>query len=201
MFVPFGKHSGVADVDAGLPAELCSESDRVEERPGKGLVDEIGLVEDVVAVGLVVVGRAVEGQSVRIDRAGERAVAGIDVLIELLVVGIVRAVFHRQPVAEIVVDEPHQCVHVGHRHIQIRAAVERGQVAVRGERRGRVELVDPVTLVACEGLPRSAVRVVVEILVAESDLGAVVRPVRQGRIDAPALEPAVIAGMCRFSRT
>jgi hypothetical protein len=42
----------------------------VEQRTGEGLVDEIGVVEGVVAIGLVVVGRAVEGESDRIDRAG-----------------------------------------------------------------------------------------------------------------------------------
>ena len=184
------KQPGIADVDASLPPELCSETDRVEQRPGKGLVDEIGVVEGVVAIGLVVVGRAVEGESDRIDRASQRAVAGIDVLIELLVVGKVRAVFHRQPVSEIVVDEPHQGVHIGLRQIQIRAAVERGQVAVRGERRGRVETGRSRHARRQRGIATIGRALVMEIFVAQSDLGAVVRPERHGRIDAPALEPA-----------
>ena len=81
------EYAGIADVDAGLTAEFGSESDRVEDRAGHGLVGEIGLVEDVVAVGRVLVGAEVDGGIGRIDRAGERTVGRIDVLVEFLVVG------------------------------------------------------------------------------------------------------------------
>src|SRR6516165_4651357 len=54
------KNTGVTDIDAALPAKLRAEADRVEQRPGEGLVGEVGLVEDVVAIGLVLVGRKVE---------------------------------------------------------------------------------------------------------------------------------------------
>src|SRR5262249_22869958 len=55
-----GKYPGVAHVDAGLPAELRSEADRVEHRPGEAFVDEVGIVERVLAIGHVIVGGAIE---------------------------------------------------------------------------------------------------------------------------------------------
>ena len=55
-----GKNSGVADIDAGLPTKLRSETDRMKQRPGVAFIDEIGVVEGIGAVGGVVVGRAVE---------------------------------------------------------------------------------------------------------------------------------------------
>ena len=60
MFVPVREDAGVAVVDAGLPAELGAERQACGTSVRCGLVDEIGLVEEVVAVGLVIVGRAVE---------------------------------------------------------------------------------------------------------------------------------------------
>ena len=69
------EYAGIADIDAGLTAEFGSEADRVEDRARRGLVGEIGLVEDVVAVGRVLVGAEVDGGIGRVDRAAERTVA------------------------------------------------------------------------------------------------------------------------------
>ena len=51
--------AGVAHVDAGLLAEFGAEADRVQRRTGRGLVGEIGLVEQVLAVGRMLVGREI----------------------------------------------------------------------------------------------------------------------------------------------
>jgi hypothetical protein len=66
----------------------------VEKRPGKGLVDEVRVVKGVVAIGLVVVGCAVKGESDWINRASQRAVTG---MIELLVIGKVGTIRGHQP--------------------------------------------------------------------------------------------------------
>ena len=50
-----GQKSGVADIDAGLPAEFGAEANGMKRRTGVGLVDKIGLVEGVIAVGPVLV--------------------------------------------------------------------------------------------------------------------------------------------------
>ena len=134
-----GKYSGVAHVDAGLPAEFRSEGDRVKHRPCEALVEEVGIVEGVLAIGHVIVGGAIEQGIGRIDRPRQRAVAGIDVLIEFLEVGQIRPVLRRQSVFEIVVDEDHRGVHGGPRNVERGAAVVRGQVAVRSERKRRIE--------------------------------------------------------------
>ena len=52
--------AGVADVDAGLAAELGAEAHGVRDRTGPALVDEVGLVEDVVAVGGVLIGAEID---------------------------------------------------------------------------------------------------------------------------------------------
>src|SRR5262245_1129611 len=66
---PVRKHPGSAERNASLRAELRSEADRIKNRPRKHLVDEVGVVEDVVAVGRVVIGGAVEGEINGVDRA------------------------------------------------------------------------------------------------------------------------------------
>src|SRR5262245_66635117 len=98
---------GVANIDTTLLTELGSEGNSVKNSAGRGLVDEIRLIEDVVAIGRVVIGGAVEGGFGDIDCTREWAIAGIDVLIEFLVVGDDRAVPHRQPVTEIMIDDGH----------------------------------------------------------------------------------------------
>src|SRR5258708_4839906 len=127
------KDPGVAKVDAGLMAELGAEPERVEQRPGGSFVDEVGLVEDVLPVGLVVVGRQIEVSGRGIYRASWK-----DVLIELLIVGDERAVLDRQAVLEVVLDEGHSGIYVGERPVQRRAAEELGQIAARRERRRRI---------------------------------------------------------------
>ena len=98
------EYAGIADIDAGLTAEFGSEADRVEDRARRGLVGKIGLVEDVVAVGRVLIGAEVDGGIGRVDRAAERTVGRIDVLIEFLVVGGVSAVPDGQAVFEIMIE-------------------------------------------------------------------------------------------------
>src|SRR5262249_13020940 len=124
-----GKYSSVADIDAGLSAEFGAEADRVKYGPSEAFVDEVGIVEGVLEIGHVIVGGAIEQGIGRIDRPRQRAVAGIDVLIEFLEVGKIGAVLRRQSVFEIVVDEDHHGVHGGLRTVETGAAVERGQVA------------------------------------------------------------------------
>src|SRR5436190_11460739 len=77
---------GVASIDAGLPAQLRSEADRVEDRPGVSFVEKIGIVEGIGAVGRVVVCGSVEGSVGRVYCPRERSVARINVLIELFVI-------------------------------------------------------------------------------------------------------------------
>jgi len=133
-----GEYSGVADIDAGLPAEFRSEADRVKQRPRIDFIDEVGVVEGILAVRHVIVGGAIERGIGRIDRPRQRAVAGIDVLIELLEVGKIGPVLRRQSVFEIVVDKGHHGVHGGLRAVEIGAAVVRGQVTGGSERKGRI---------------------------------------------------------------
>jgi hypothetical protein len=70
-----------------LQAELRAEADRMQDRPGRDFVDEVGLVERIVAVGRVLVRGTIESRTRGVDGSRQRAVAGIDVLVELLVVG------------------------------------------------------------------------------------------------------------------
>ena len=77
------KDPGVADIDAGLPAEFGSERNRMKHRPGGSFVDEVGLVEDIVAVGRMVISREIERGVGGIYRSRQWAVTGIDVLIKL----------------------------------------------------------------------------------------------------------------------
>ena len=139
VLVPLGNIPVLRTIDAGLPAKLRSEADRVKQRPREAFVDEVGIVEDVLAIRHVIVGGAIERGIGRIDRARQRAVAGIDVLIEFLEVGEIRPVLRRQSVFEIVVDEGHRGLHRGPRNVEIGAAEERGQVAIGGKRKRRIE--------------------------------------------------------------
>src|SRR6476661_1110356 len=75
---------GVAHGDAGLPAEFSSKSDRVIERPSEHLVEKVGLVEEVLAVRRVVVGRAIECRAARVHRTGQGPVTGINVLVKFI---------------------------------------------------------------------------------------------------------------------
>ncbi|MEI9924709.1 MAG: hypothetical protein WDN50_15315 [Bradyrhizobium sp.] len=52
--------AGVAVVDTGLTAKLRAEANGMQRRPGIGLVDEIGLVEGVVAIGPVLIGAEID---------------------------------------------------------------------------------------------------------------------------------------------
>ena len=110
---PVRKDAGVADVNPGLPAKLHSERNRVEHRTGESFVDEVGLVEKIVAVGRMVISREIERGVGRIHRSRQGAVTGIDVLIKFLVVGEHRRVLHRQSISEIVFDKSHRLLHVG----------------------------------------------------------------------------------------
>ena len=86
----------------------------------------------------MVVCREIERRVVRIYGAGQRAVARIDVLIELLVVGEERAVLDGQSILEVVLDEAHDGMDVGVRDVQGGAAEERRDVAARRERGRRI---------------------------------------------------------------
>jgi hypothetical protein len=57
---PVRKNPCVADINAGLPAEFGSERNRVKCRPGGYFVDEVGLIEDIIAVGRVVISREIK---------------------------------------------------------------------------------------------------------------------------------------------
>src|SRR5262249_9869112 len=128
-----GEYTGIADIDAGLASELGAETDGVKEPAEWRLVDEVGLVEDVVAIGDVVVGAEIEKRVGGIDTAVERAVGRIDVLIILLVVGGDGAIPYREPVAEVVVDDGHSGLHRGNGLVQGRTAKEDRVVTVRSE--------------------------------------------------------------------
>jgi hypothetical protein len=185
------EYPGVADVDALLPAELRSEADGVKDRSGEALVDEVGIVERIVAVGRVIVGRAIERRIGGVHRSRQRAIAGIDVLVEFLEAGIVAPVSHRQSIAEVVVEEAHHGLHGGLRAIQCRAAEERGEVAIGSKRSRRIEtrrcrrdVAQPLRRVAAIGDAA-----VVEILVAQPHLGVRAHLVGERRIDPVAIEP------------
>ena len=80
-------------------------------------VDEVGLIDEVLAVGFVVIGRVVECRIGGVHRASQRPVTGVDVLVEFLVVGKERPVLHGQSAAEVVLDKGHQGLHVGARDV------------------------------------------------------------------------------------
>src|SRR4030095_14012241 len=81
------KYAGSPKRNSGLPAEFRPKRNGMEHWAGGAFVDEIGLVEEVVAIGRVVVGRAIECGIGKIHRACQWAIARIDVLIELQVFG------------------------------------------------------------------------------------------------------------------
>jgi hypothetical protein len=68
--------AGVADIDAGLPAEFGPEANRVKKRTGEGLVGEISLVEDVVAIGCVLISAEIVEGVGGVYRPGQRAAGG-----------------------------------------------------------------------------------------------------------------------------
>src|SRR5581483_2689268 len=84
-------------------------------------------------------GREIEEAVGGIDGAGERAVARVHILIELLVVGRDGAVPDRQAVIEIMLDDGHAGLYGGDGLIEARAAEEGGEIAVRRKRRRRIE--------------------------------------------------------------
>ena len=89
------KDAVVAQRQAGLAAEFGAEGDGVPHRAGRGLVDEVGLVERVLARRVVLIGVQRKRCLIRRYRAaterGRRAgAAGIDVLVAAVVVGIDR---------------------------------------------------------------------------------------------------------------
>ncbi len=115
-------------------------------------------------------------------------------MIELLVVGEHRAVFDRQAVLKVVVDDGHHSVDVSACPVQVGAAIERSQIATRSKRccgiepcRRRRCCTSRLRRIAPVGGPQ-----VVKIFVAQPDLGGVVRLVRHRRIDAVAFQKVVI---------
>ncbi len=181
---------GVAHIDTGLPVEFRPEPDGVEQRPGEGLVGEVGLVDQVVAIGGVLVRGAIERGVGGVHRRSR-----IDVLVEFLEVGVHRRILHGQSVFEVVIDHGHGGRRVDAGDIVDRAAEEGRQVAVRCEGRRRIEAR------CAAGNAGNSLRwvatvggaLVVEILVAQLDAGGVVRLQRHRRIDAIAFELAEVA--------
>ena len=182
-----GELAAVAQRQAGLPAELGAEGDSMQHRSGRGLVYKVGLVEGVLARRLVLVGRQ------RYQGLGRVYCATrIDVAVTAVVVGIDGAVPYRQAIAEIVVDDGHAGLHFDLGGVVDRAAEKGRNVAIGRERPGRVEprrarAGQPLRGVAAIGEPE----VVVEF-VAQLDLGIVGRLQRHRRVDAVALEVAVL---------
>jgi hypothetical protein len=127
-----------------------------------------------------------------VDRARQRTVGGIDVLVEFLVVGGDGPVPDRQSILEIVLNDGHAGLHVGARDVERGAAVEYREVAVRRERRRRIE---PGRAAGrrLRGIAAIGRALVVKIFVAQFDLGVVVGLQRHRRIDAVALDRAEIA--------
>ncbi len=177
-----GKDAGVAQVQSDLGPELGPERDRVPHRAGHRLVDEVGLVEGVLAIGDVVIGAV-----------GERAVvhgaAGKDILVTAVEVRDHGRVPARQPVAEIVLDDHHGRIGIDPRVVVLRAAEKRAEIAVRHEWRGRIE----ARARADRGIAAVGGFLVMIIFEAELDRGVVVRLQRHGRIDAVALELVEVA--------
>src|SRR5882672_8380798 len=144
-----------------------------------GLVDEIGLVERVLSRRVVVIGVERERCLIRCYRsATERGrgtgTAGIYVLVSPVVIGIVRPVPDGQSVTKIVVDDGHAGLHLDLGIVEVRAAEERRQVAIRREWCGGIEARrstrNSLRRVAAIG----QTEVVIE-LVAQLDLGIVSR--------------------------
>ena len=97
-----GEEGGVAEVVGDLAAEFEAGGQLVLDRAGVQREGQVGLVEQVAALGGVVVAGQVERQHA-VAHAGHAA--GVDVLVELVVVGVAGAVAQRRAVAEVVLDE------------------------------------------------------------------------------------------------
>src|SRR5262245_47018237 len=106
---------------------------------GENLIKEVGLVEDIFAICRVVVRGAIERGLSGIDRAGQRTVPGIDVLIEFLIVREHRRVFYREPISKIVVDKCKCLLHGYIGAVQIGTAEKSRQIVVRCKWTGRIE--------------------------------------------------------------
>src|SRR5262249_853186 len=111
----------------------------MEYRLSENFVEEVRLVENIVAIGRIVICGSVERRLGRIDRAGQRNVSGINVLIEFQILGEHRRVACRQSVSEIVVDERHRLLHGGLGAVQIGIAEKRRQIPTWGKWSRRIE--------------------------------------------------------------
>ena len=178
------KDAGVAQVDSCLAAEFGSERNGVADRTGHRLVDEVGLVECVFAVGDVVIGIVAERAGRQRDRA-----ARIDVLVAAVEVRIDRRILDGEPASEVVLDHGHRGLHIRVGVVVDRTAEEGREIAVRRERRRWIE--------TGAGADRRVAAIgdfpVVIEFVAQLDLGIVVRLQRDRRVESVALEMAVIA--------
>jgi hypothetical protein len=91
-------------------------------------VGEVGLVEDILPVGLVVVRRQLDLGAGRVHGA-----AGKDVLVEFFVVGVARGVSDVEPGIRVVVDDDHPDMRIDQRIVQIRIAEECRRVGLVGQ--------------------------------------------------------------------
>ena len=98
--------AGLSDVLRVLPAQFGADQDAVGDVAAFDVEDVIGLVEQVAAVGALVVGRQRDRGAGGVDRAREH------VLVELAVVGVTRAAAQHGAV-QVVFDQHVQAVHVG----------------------------------------------------------------------------------------
>src|SRR3954471_10334873 len=117
------------------------------------------------------------------------------ILIELLVIGEVRAVLHAEPAAEIVLDESHDRIHVGRRDVNVRTAEITRDISAGHERRGWIESRRGRRDEA-QSLRRIAAiggALVVKMFVAQPDFGACIGFPRNGRIEAAAHQMAEVA--------
>ncbi len=125
-------------------------------RTGRRAERQVGLVEDVLAQLLVVVCGERDQPGERVDRA-----AGIDVLVELVVVGVHRAVADAHVVVECMVDRDRALVHRRGGRALVRVAEERRCIGAerpvhRGLRRERRDAAigDAVVIVVLVGDPQ-----------------------------------------------
>ena len=166
-------------------------------RARHGLVDEIGLVERVLARRVVVIGVERERCLIRryrsaTERGGSAGTAGKYVLVSPVVVGVVRPVPDGQSVAEIVVDDGHAGLHVDMRIVVKRTAEECREIAIRRERRGGIEA-RRAARKPLRGIAAIGQAVVMIGLIAQLDRGIVGRLQRDRGIEAIAFEVAILA--------
>ena len=147
-----------------------------KHRTGESFVEEIGLIDEILAVGSMVISREIERGVGGFTAPDSGSIAGIDVLVKFLVVGEDCRVLHRQSISKIVIDEGHRLLHVGPCNIEIRATEKRCQVSVGCEWRGRIET-GRRRRHGAKRLRRIAAvggALIVKIFVAELDLGGVI---------------------------